>query len=102
MLWPQVVAQHAEGISARELIFSSPGGETYDQVMGRLDSFLEELPAEPERRVVVVSHGGSGRLLRGAYAGLRKAEILTLDVPHAAVWRLANGQIDRFDCEPVD
>jgi broad specificity phosphatase PhoE len=102
MLWSEVVAQHSAGISARQLIFSSPGGETYDAVLGRIESFLAELPPEPARRVVVVSHGGAGRLIRGAYGGLPKETILTLEVPHAAVWRLANGQIDRFDCEPVD
>ena len=28
--------------------------------------------------------------------------ILHMDVPQDAVFRLQNGQIDRFDCEPFD
>ncbi|ATC32056.1 histidine phosphatase family protein [Caulobacter vibrioides] len=81
--------------------FLAPGGETYEAMMARLVSWLEEQAAEPERRLIVVSHGVAGRLLRGAYAGLAREETLRLDIPQDAVYRLANGQIDRFDCAPV-
>ena len=37
--------------------------------------------AEPERRLIVVSHGIAGRLLRGAYAGLSREDTLAQDVP---------------------
>ena len=47
-----------------------PGGETYDQVMDRARGFLDSLRPEPDRRVIAVSHGVLGRLMRGAYAGL--------------------------------
>ena len=50
--------------------FQAPGGETYEAMMGRLTSWLDEQAAEPHRRLIVVSHGVAGRLLRGAYAGL--------------------------------
>jgi probable phosphoglycerate mutase len=83
-------------------IFSAPGGETFDDVMGRARAWLGDLPPEPGRRVIAVSHGIWGRLLRGAYAGLDRATTLAQDVPQDAVFRLQNGQIDRFDCEPVD
>lgn len=82
--------------------FQAPGGETYEAMMVRLTSWLSEQAAEPERRLIVVSHGVAGRLLRGAYAGLEREETLRLDIPQDAVYRLANGQIDRFDCPPVD
>lgn len=85
-----------------EWIFSAPGGETYDDVMDRARGWLEELEDEPERRVIAVSHGVWGRLLRGAYAGLDRAATLAQDVPQDAIFRLQNGQIDRFDCEPLD
>ena len=82
--------------------FQAPGGETYEVMMVRLTSWLSEQAAEPERRLIVVSHGVASRLLRGAYAGLAREEALRLDIPQDAVYRLANGQIDRFDCPPVD
>lgn len=40
--------------------------------------------------------------MRGVYMGLSREVMLDLDVPQDAVHRLQNGQIDRFDCEPVD
>ena len=101
-LWDDVVARFPELTTARRVIFTAPGGESYDVMLARLLAFLADQPPEPERRLVVVSHGAAGRVMRGAYAGLSEDEILDLDVPHDAVWRLANGQIDRFDCEPVD
>ena len=54
-----------------------------------------------KRRLIVVSHGVAGRLLRGAYAGLSQAETLAQDIPQDAVYRLTAGQIDRFDCAPI-
>jgi broad specificity phosphatase PhoE len=51
---------------------------------------------------VVVSHGAAGRVMRGSYVGLSRDAMLDLDVPQDAVYRLQNGQIDRFDCEPVE
>lgn len=89
------------GVSGPEWFFGAPRGETFDDVMARVESFLAELPPEPQRRVVVVSHGVTGRLVRGAYARLSRAETLAQAVPQDAVYRLSGGQVDRFDCEPV-
>ena len=81
--------------------FYAPGGETYEAMSTRLAAWLQEQAAEHERRLIVVSHGVAGRLLRGAYAGLSREETLRLDIPQDAVFRLSNGQIDRFNCEPL-
>lgn len=89
------------GVSGPEWFFDAPGGETFEDVMGRVESFLADLPPEPQRRIVVVSHGVTGRLMRGAYAGLTRADTLAQDVPQDAVYRLSAGQVDRFDCEDV-
>jgi broad specificity phosphatase PhoE len=82
--------------------FHAPGGETYEAMMARITHWLHEQAAEPERRLIVVSHGVAGRLLRGAYAGLSRDDTLRQDIPQDAVYRLMAGQIDRFDCAPVD
>lgn len=82
--------------------FSSPTGESFEATQERARSWLADLPVEPGRRVVAVSHGVTGRVLRGTYAGLDRAATLSQDVPQDAVFRLQNGQIDRFDCEPVE
>jgi len=77
-------------------------GETFEDVHARAASWLNDLPPEGERRVIAVSHGVWGRLLRGAYAGLDRQATLDQEVPQDAIYRLQNGQIDRFDCEPVE
>ena len=89
-------------MNARHWIFDAPGGERHDDVAARISDFLAGLAPEPERRVVVVSHGASGRVIRGSYSGLSREAMLDLDVPQDAVYRLQNGQIDRFDCAPVE
>jgi probable phosphoglycerate mutase len=63
--------------------------------------FLQDLPPEPERRVIAVSHGVTGRVLRGVYAGLSRADTLLQDVPQDAVFRLTGGDIARIDCPPA-
>lgn len=102
LLREDVIAAEGESPSGGELIFRGPGGETFDDVSARVAAFLADLPPEPDRRVVVVTHGAAGRVLRGLYAGMPKETVLGLEVPQDAVYRLMAGQVDRFDCEPVD
>ena len=78
--------------------FHAPTGETYEQMCARLQAWLAELPPEPGRRIIAVSHGVTGRVLRGLYAGLPPDEVVTQDVPQDAVFRLADGAIERIDC----
>lgn len=81
--------------------FHAPTGETYEQVCARMAGFLGELPPEPERRIIAVSHGVAGRVLRGVYGDLPPGLVPGQDVPQDAVYRLAGGGIERIDCEPV-
>jgi probable phosphoglycerate mutase len=94
--------ENPEALAHPDWFFSAPGGETYERLMARVSAWLAEQTAVPERRVIVVSHGIAGRLLRGAYAGLAREQVLALDVPQDALYRLRAGQIDRLDCEPVE
>ena len=93
---------HPEIFATREWFFGAPGGETFEDVTARAADWMSALPPEPGRRVIAVSHGVWGRLARGVYAGLDRQATLDQDVPQDAVYRLQNGQIDRFDCEPVE
>ena len=101
-LYADVHRENPEAFKSPEWFFTAPGGETYEQVMARVSDGLAQQAAESERRLVVVSHGIAGRLLRGAYAGLSREETLAQDVPQDAIYRLSAGQIDRLDCEPVE
>ena len=96
-----VADSHPELFATREWFFNAPGGETYEDVFARVSGWLAEQAPEPERRIVVVSHGVAGRLLRGAYGGLTRHETIHQDVPQDAIFRLVDGAIHRLECEPV-
>lgn len=98
----EVGRENPELFKSREWFFGAPGGETYENMMGRLAGWLADQAPEAERRLIVVSHGVAGRFLRGAYAGLSREALLAQDVPQDAIFRLRGGQVDRLDCEPVD
>lgn len=98
----EVAPKHPELFASRDWLVSPPGGESFEEVWARAAGWLGDQPPEPERRVIAVSHGVTGRLIRGAYAGLSRHETLMQEVPQDAVYRLMNGQVDRFDCEPLE
>jgi broad specificity phosphatase PhoE len=50
--------------------------------------------AEVQGTVIAVSHGLTGRLIRGAYLGLPRRKALSLPVPQDIVWRLAGRRIE--------
>jgi probable phosphoglycerate mutase len=71
--------------------FIVPGGESYEMVAARADAFL----GEPRGNTIVVSHGGTGRVLRGLYTRLAPPEIKTLEQPQDALHRLTQGTVAR-------
>lgn len=85
-----------DGASRYDWYFRSPDGETHAEIQARLVGWLDEMAAGSGCRIVV-SHGLTGRVLRGLYGGLDAAHALTLDVPQDAVFRLHGGTIERFD-----
>ena len=95
----ELAAEHPETFGQGGWQFAAPGGEGVETVEARVGDWLASLPPEPERKVIVVSHGGSGRVVRGAYLGLSRAETWAQDVPQVAVFRLASGSVERIDCE---
>jgi probable phosphoglycerate mutase len=84
-----------DGASRFDWFFRAPDGETFDHAEARLRDWLGEVDAQPGSHVVV-SHGLSGRILRGAYAGLPKSETIKLDVPQDMVFTLAYGRCELF------
>ena len=72
--------------------FVVPGGESYEMVAARAGAFL----SETNGHTIVISHGGTGRVLRGLYARLAPPEIKTLERPQDALHRLTQGTIARI------
>jgi probable phosphoglycerate mutase len=98
----ELEAEHPETFGKTGWAFDAATGETYDDVALRVGAWLAELPPEPDRKVIVVSHGISGRVLRGLYANLDRDATSLQDVPQDAVYRLQHGNVGRIDCEPVE
>ncbi|HEY9217713.1 MAG TPA: histidine phosphatase family protein [Phenylobacterium sp.] len=80
-----------------ERFFYSPDGDSYETIAERVLEWLGEVEASG-RKVVAVSHGVTGRIIRGLYGRLSRPDMLTLAVPQDAVFRLDGGRIERIDC----
>lgn len=76
-----------------EWYFRTPDGETYDGFAARVGAWLAEAG---ERPLIVVSHGIVTRVMRGLYAGLPRADMLSLPVPQDRIFRLAGGAIEEI------
>jgi len=96
LTWAEAEARDPDAWAARERDrwgFVVPGGESYAMVAVRAGAFLDEARGN----TIVVSHGGTGRVLRGLYGRLAPPEIKTLEQPQDALHRLAQGAIARID-----
>ncbi len=71
-----------------------PGGENYSLVATRVQSWLDEVAEED--RLIVVSHGSSGRILRGLYAGLPREKISALSQRHGEIHCLSDRRVVTF------
>lgn len=98
----ELALEHPKAFASQDWRFAAPGGESYEAVHARLADWLASQPPEHSRKLIVVSHGGAGRVLRGAFMGLSREALWDMEIPQDAVYRLANGSIERFDCEPAE
>ena len=71
------------------------GGESYVKVALRVTDWLAGLDAD--RPLIVISHGGTGRVVRGLYAGLDHAGTLAQEEPQDAFHLLRDGLVGRIE-----
>lgn len=74
-----------------------PNGESYAMLARRVALFLASVTAGGP--LIVVTHGATGRVLRGLYAGLTCNETLALDEPQDAIFRLDEGVVERIEID---
>ena len=101
MLRSDFDAAHPEMANATRWAFEVSDGEQYADVAARVGAWLADLPPEPSRRVIAVSHGISGQVLRALYADLDPDHAGQDGAPQDAIFRLSDGAIARIDCQPV-
>lgn len=77
--------------------YQPPGGESYGMAAERAQPALDDIAVlAAERPVAVFAHGGIGRVLRGLFLRVPDAEILTMDQPQDAFYRLHRGAAARI------
>ena len=103
LTWQEIEARFADLWAQRQAdtwSFRVPGGESYAVVALRVRKWLDEQPSDA--KLVVVGHGLAGRVLRGLYAGLPRAEIMEMLEPQDCLHRLAENTITTFESGVVD
>ncbi len=92
----EIQARHPEAWAARcadRWRHLRPGGESFALLAVRVGAFLREVQGD----TIVVGHGGAGRVLRGLYGRLSENQIVALDEPQDAIFRLTQGTIAHID-----
>ena len=59
-----------------------PNGENSEDVLIRLNSFLNDLNKNQNKTIYIITHNGVLRCLIGAYYGLRKSEWYKVNIPY--------------------
>jgi broad specificity phosphatase PhoE len=81
-------------------LLRAPGGERYEQIAGRIGSFIAEIDETDGRRRILVSHGIAGRILRALYSNVPPDQLWAgKPPPQDAVFHLSGGKIARIDEE---
>jgi probable phosphoglycerate mutase len=94
----QVMAGLPEAALRTGWYFHGPQAESYEALTARIDAWLGDLPAEARRKVIVVSHGVSGRVIRGRYLGLEREAAIALEAPQDCIFRLSGGRVEKLAC----
>lgn len=92
---PKIYPEAWQAREADRWSFQVPGGESYALVALRLRDWLAR--QDETARLIAVSHGLAGRILRGLYQKAVPAEIFAMNEPQDAIFRLSEGVITRFD-----
>lgn len=81
---------HLDGSDSFGWYFRAPDGESFDNACKRAMSWRLDV----RHPAIAISHGLFGRILRGVFLGLSKAEILELPVPQDGFYRLDDGRCE--------
>lgn len=93
--WPELI----KNTNNYNWYFNSPNGESYDAVIERVSGWLHSI--RDKEKVIVMSHGLTGRIIRGLYLGITKEQSLVLEVSQNTFFKLSDKQIERF-CSEYD
>jgi len=101
-IYNEIEDLHPEAWRAREADrwnTQPPGGESYAQVAERVGAWLAE--QDEAAKLIVVSHGLAGRILRSLYSGAPREDVFTMSEPQDAVFRLTGGRVESLPAREV-
>ncbi len=97
---PEIEARWPGQMAARRLDhwqYSPPNGENYVMASKRAQAALDDIVMRAaDRPVAVFAHGAIGRIMRGLFLRAPNADILAMDQPQDAFFRLHRGAVDRI------
>lgn len=103
---PEIEARWPGEMAARRLdrwTYEPPGGENYIMAAARAQAALDDIVAlAAEWPVAVFAHGAIGRVLRGLFLRVPEAEILDMDQPQDAFYRLHRDEAARIVSHGAD
>jgi probable phosphoglycerate mutase len=77
--------------------YCPPNGENYFMAAARAQAALDDIVAlAADKPVAVFAHGAIGRVLRGLFIRAPQADILAMDQPQDAFYRLHRGAAERI------
>jgi probable phosphoglycerate mutase len=77
--------------------YCPPNGENYIMAAARAQAALDDIVAlAADKPVAVFAHGAIGRVLRGLFIRAPQADILAMDQPQDAFYRLHRGAAERI------
>ena len=82
------------GLTRYDWYFRSPDGEAFELAFDRVSAWLKDV----ESPAIVVTHGVASRLIRGAYLGLSRTDMLQLPVPQDGLFCLSAGRSTLIPC----
>jgi probable phosphoglycerate mutase len=90
----EILEQFPQEYAARNIdpwSYSIPqGGENYPELSYRVSNWLTN--QKSSQPILIITHGQTGRALRGLILGLSSAETLALPVPQTAAYHLNDGK----------
>ncbi len=72
--------------------FHAPGGESYEAMCARVQSFLDDLTGP----TIISTHGITSRIIRGLILGLNQEGMRTIEGGQGCIFLLQNGEQQRF------
>ncbi|MEH7352122.1 histidine phosphatase family protein [Neobacillus drentensis] len=88
--WPELI----KNTDNYNWYFNSPNGESYELVVHRVSEWFESI--RDKKKVIAISHGLTGRIIRGVYQNLHKDHTLKLEVSQNTFFKLNDNNVERF------